>query len=185
MGDHSRERIYIMEKNNQISLKNWRKLGEATANENLYVGIIFSEQISGEHTYFTSRSTCQCVDNSSGLLNDAVAVDRITVWATPNYENHEDIVYELVFKTQNGGTQSLFVDIFKNIVVADDEGWTNRLQGFVGINALEISVNGETWVDSIDYYEILYSEFGKVHQQIFNINGEKGVLVGEYTTNLL
>ena len=174
-----------MKRNNQISLKNWRKLGEATAKENLYVGIIFSEQISGEHTYFTSRSTCQCVDNSSGLLNDAVAVDRITVWATPKYENHEDIVYELVFKTQNGGTKSLFVDIFNNIVVPSDEGWTSRLQGFVGINALEIGVNGETWVDSIDYYEILYSEFGKVHQQIFNINGEKGVLVGEYTTNLL
>ena len=174
-----------MEKNNQISLKNWRKLGEATAKENLYVGIIFSEQISGEHTYFTSRSTCQCVDNSSGLLNDAVAVDRITVWATPYYANHEDIVYELVFKTQNGGTQSLFVDIFNNIVVPDAEGWTSRLKGFVEINALEISVNGETWVDSIDYYELLYSEFGKVYQQIFNINGEKGVLVGEYTTNLL
>ena len=174
-----------MKKNNQISLKNWRKLGEATAKENLYVGIIFSEQISGEHTYFTSRSTCQCVDNSSGLLNDAVAVDRITVWATPNYENHEDIVYELVFKTQNGGTQSLFVDIFNNIVVPDDEGWTSSLKGFVGINAVVISVNGETWVDSIDYYDLLYSEFGKVYQQIFNINGEKGVLVGEYTTNLL
>ena len=174
-----------MKRNNQISLKNWRKLGEATAKENLYVGIIFSEQISGEHTYFTSRSTCQCVDNSSGLLNDAVAVDRITVWATPNYENHEDIVYELVFKTQNGGTQSLFVDIFNNIVVPDAEGWTSSLKGFVGINAVVISVNGETWVDSIDYYDLLYSEFGKVYQQIFNINGEKGVLVGEYTTNLL
>ena len=174
-----------MKRNNQISLKNWRKLGEATAKENLYVGIIFSEQISGEHTYFTSRSTCQCVDNSSGLLNDAVAVDRITVWATPKYAEQEDIVYELVFKTQNGGTQSLFVDIFNNIVVPDAEGWTSRLKGFVEINALEISVNGETWVDSIDYYELLYSEFGKVYQQIFNINGEKGVLVGEYTTNLL
>ena len=174
-----------MKKNNQISLKNWRKLGEATAKENLYVGIIFSEQISGEHTYFTSRSTCQCVDNSSGLLNDAVAVDRITVWATPNYKNHEDIVYELVFKTQNGGTQSLFVDIFNNIVVPDDEGWTSRLQGFVEINAVEISVNGEIWVDSIDYYEILYSEFGKVHQQIFNINGGEGEVVVEYTANLV
>lgn len=174
-----------MKRNNQISLKNWRKLGEATAKENLYVGIIFSEQISGEHTYFTSRSTCQCVDNSSGLLNDAVAVDRITVWATPKYAEQEDIVYELVFKTQNGGTQSLFVDIFNNIVVPSDEGWTSRLQGFVGINALEIGVNGETWVDSIDYYEILYSEFGKVHQEIFNINGQAGEVVGEYTANLL
>lgn len=178
-----------MKKFSQISLKNWRKLGEATAKENLYVGIIFSEQISGEHTHFKSHSTCagssQYVDNSSGLLNDAVAVDRITVWATPNYKNHEDIVYELVFKTQNGGTQSLFVDIFNNIVVPDAEGWTSRLKGFVEINALEISVNGETWVDSIDYYELLYSEFGKVYQQFFNINGEKGVLVGEYTTNLL
>ena len=178
-----------MKKNNQISLKNWRKLGEATAKENLYVGIIFSEQISGEHTHFKSHSTCagssQYVDNSSGLLNDAVAVDRITVWATPNYENHEDIVYELVFKTQNGGTQSLFVDIFNNIIVPDVEGWTSRLKGFVGINALEISVNGETWVDSIDYYEILYSEFGKVHQQIFNINGQAGEVVVEYTANLV
>ena len=174
-----------MKRNNQISLKNWRKLGEATAKENLYVGIIFSEQISGEHTYFTSRSTCQSVDNSSGLLNDAVAVDRITVWATPKYAEHEDIVYELVFKTQNGGTKSLFVDIFNNIVVPSDEGWTSRLQGFVGINALEIGVNGETWVDSIDYYEILYSEFGKVHQEIFNINGQAGEVVGEYTANLL
>lgn len=178
-----------MKKFSQISLKNWRKLGEATAKENLYVGIIFSEQISGEHTHFKSHSTCagssQCVDNSSGLLNDAVAVDRITVWATPNYENHEDIVYELVFKTQNGGTQSLFVDIFNNIIVPDVEGWTSRLKGFVGINALEISVNGETWVDSIDYYEILYSEFGKVHQQIFNINGQAGEVVVEYTANLV
>ena len=178
-----------MEKNNQISLKNWRKLGEATAKENLYVGIIFSEQISGEHTSFTCHATCagssQCVDNSSGLLNDAVAVDRITVWATPNYANHEDIVYELVFKTQNGGTQSLFVDIFNNIIVPDAEGWTSRLQGFVGINALEISVNGETWVDSIDYYELLYSEFGKVHQQIFNINGGEGEVVVEYIANLI
>ena len=174
---------------NQISLKNWRKLGEATAKENLYVGIIFSEQISGEHTHFTCHSTCagssQSVDNSSGLLNDAVAVDRITVWATPNYKNHEDIVYELVFKTQNGGTQSLFVDIFNNIVVPDDEGWTSSLKGFVGINAIEISVNGEIWVDSIDYYELLYSEFGKVHQQIFNINGQAGEVVVEYTANLV
>ena len=172
-----------MKRNNQISLKNWRKLGEATAKENLYVGIIFSEQISGEHTYFTSRSTCQCVDNSSGLLNDAVAVDRITVWATPDYENHEDFVYELVFKTQNGGTQSLFVDIFNNIIVPDAEGWTSRLKGWVGINAFEISVNGETQVDSIDYYEALYGEFGKVHQQIFNINGCEGEVVVEYIAN--
>lgn len=178
-----------MKKFNQISLKNWRKLGEATAKEDLYVGIVFSEQIIGEHTYFTSHSTCagssQGVDNSSGLLNDALAVDRITVWATPNYKNHEDIVYELVFKTQNGGTQSLFVDIFNNIVVPDDEGWTSRLQGFVEINAVVISVNGETWVDSIDYYDLLYSEFGKVHQQIFNINGGEGELVVEYTASLV
>ena len=176
-----------MQKFSQISLKNWRKLGEATTKDNFYVGIIFSEQSSGEHTSFTCHSTCagssQCVDNSSGLLNYAVAVDRITVWATPNYENHEDIVYELVFKTQNGGTQSLFVDIFNNIVVPSDEGWTSRLQGFVGINALEIGVNGETWVDSIDYYELLYSEFGKVHQQIFNINGQTGEVVVEYIAN--
>ena len=94
-------------------------------------------------------------------------------------------MYELVFKTQNGGTQSLFVDIFNNIIVPDVEGWTSRLKGFVGINALEISVNGETWVDSIDYYEILYSEFGKVHQQIFNINGQAGEVVVEYTANLV
>ena len=178
-----------MKKNNQISLGGGGGLGEATAKENLYVGIIFSEQIIGEHTHFKSHSTCagssQCVDNSSGLLNDAVAVDRITVWATPNYENHEDIVYELVFKTQNGGTQSLFVDIFNNIIVPDVEGWTSRLQGFVEINAVEISVNGEIWVDSIDYYEILYSEFGKVHQQIFNINGGEGEVVVEYTASLV
>ena len=178
-----------MKNSNQITMKNWIKLGEATANDDLYVGIIFSEQISGEHTHFKSHSTCagssQYVDNSSGLLNDAVAVDRITVWATPKYAEHEDIVYELVFKTQNGGTKSLFVDIFNNIVVPSDEGWTSRLQGFVGINALEIGVNGETWVDSIDYYEILYSEFGKVHQEIFNINGQAGEVVGEYTANLL
>ena len=81
-----------MKKFNQISLKNWRKLGEATAKENLYVGIIFSEQIIGEHTHFKSHSTCagssQCVHNSSGFLNDSVAVYMITVWATPNYENH-------------------------------------------------------------------------------------------------
>lgn len=178
-----------MQKTNQISLKNWRKLGEATTKDNFYVGIIFSEQSSGEHTSFTCHSTCagssQCVDNSSGLLNYAVAVDRITVWATPNYENHEDIVYELVFKTQNGGTQSLFVDIFNNIVVPDAEGWTSSLKGFVGINAFEISVNGEIWVDSIDYYELLYSEFGKVHQQIFNINRGEGELVVEYTASLV
>ena len=178
-----------MKKNSQISLKNWRKLGEATAKENLYVGIIFSEQIIGEHTHFKSHSTCagssQGVDNSSGLLNDAVAVDRITVWATPNYENHEDIVYELVFKTQNGDTKSLFVDIFNNIIVPDAGANTGGLKGMVEINALEIRVNAETWVDSIDYYEPLYGEFGKVHKQIFNINGEEGELVIEYIARLV
>ena len=94
-------------------------------------------------------------------------------------------MYELVFKTQNGGTQSLFVDIFNNIVVPDDEGWTSSLKGFVGINAIEISVNGEIWVDSIDYYEALYGEFGKVYKQIFNINGYEGEVVVEYTASLV
>lgn len=178
-----------MKKINQITMKNWVKLGQATANEDLYVGIIFSEQISGEHTHFTGYSYCaggqQGVDNSSVLLNDAVAVERVTVWGGPHYEEIEDIVYELVFKTQNGGTQSLFVDIFNNIIVPDAGANTGGLESKVEINALEISVNAETWVDSIDYYEALYSEFGKVHKQIFNIDGEEGVLVGEYIASLV
>lgn len=178
-----------MKNSNQITMKNWIKLGEATANDDLYVGIIFSEQISGEHTHFTGYSYCaggqQGVDNSSGLLNEAVAVERVTVWGGPHYEEQEDIVYELVFKTQNGGTQSLFVDIFNNIIVPDAGANTGGLKGMVEINALEIRVNAETWVDSIDYYEPLYGEFGKVHKQIFNINGEEGELVIEHIARLV